>query len=82
MNKFLRRTVLAALLAALSDHNWYVRYNAAESLVFMGLGETSCAAVLEGPDPYAADILRYMLDRRRLADSAAAERGGASLAHA
>lgn len=74
--------VTPALLAALSDHNWYVRYNAAESLVFMGLGETSCAAVLEGPDPYAADILRYMLDRRRLADSAAAERGGASLAHA
>ena len=72
-----------ALLRALNHPNWYVRYNAAESLVAMGLPEEDRRSVLEGPDRYARDILQYMLAREALpagGDAVARKEGGVPLA--
>lgn len=65
-----------ALLAALSSHSWYVRYNAAESLASMDLPEAVYLRALEGEDRYARDILGYMLDHRRLASARRTEAQG------
>lgn len=74
--------VVRGLTAALSSANWYVRYNAAESLVAMDLPQQVYAIPLNGPDAYARDILRYMLDRkeRTAATRAPLPQGGKSLA--
>lgn len=72
--------VVRALFNALGDSNWYVRYNAAESLVSMGLPEEAYRQALEGPDRFAREILQYMLERKRLsAGQAGAGKGGAPL---
>lgn len=71
---------VSALLEALGAHNWYVRYNAAESLVSMGLPESAYRPALEGEDRYAREILQYMLERRQLSGAAPETRkGGKSL---
>ncbi len=48
----------------LYSYNWYIRYNSAESLERLGITYTELADVLEGNDRYAAEILRYRLQRR------------------
>lgn len=56
----------AVLKAALCHGNWYVRYNAADTLVaMMGSGEEQFRDVLEGEDRYAKEILSYMLKHSR-----------------
>ncbi len=52
------------LKAALCHVNWYVRYNAADTLVTaFGDEEGRFSDVLEGEDRYAREILLYMLRR-------------------
>lgn len=56
----------AVLKGALCHVNWYVRYNAADTLVAVfGNEEERFADVLEGKDRYAREILLYMLNRSR-----------------
>lgn len=56
----------AALLKEnLCSPNWYIRLNSAESLERMGMTYTQLADVLDGNDRYAAEILRYRLQRRK-----------------
>lgn len=58
-----------ALKSALTSYNWYVRYNAADTLVrAFQLKRSDLSDVLNGKDKYARDILNYMLQR--------SERGG------
>lgn len=50
-----------ALEQALHDHNWYVRKNAAASLVSLGIPEKEIQEVLSSKDRYACEILQYAL---------------------
>lgn len=52
------------LKEALHSPTWYVRYNAAESLEALGVSYADLAAVFEGEDRYAREILQYRLDYR------------------
>lgn len=52
------RTVLEQ---ALHDQNWYVRKNAAASLVSLGIPEKEIQEVLSSKDRYACEILQYTL---------------------
>lgn len=50
----------------LHSRNWYIRYNSADSLEAMGMGYLELIDILEGPDRYASEILRYRLEEKRL----------------
>lgn len=61
----------AVLKAALCHRNWYVRYNAAASLVTaFGTDEARFVDVLGGDDRYAKEILGYMLRHSRQREGA------------
>lgn len=62
--------VVETLLHALSNHGWYVRYNAAESLVYMALPEEVYSQILSGKDRYAREITQYMMERKQLGQAA------------
>lgn len=50
---------VAVLKRCLRSSMWHVRANAAKSLYDLGLSRDDLADVLEGGDPYAADMVRY-----------------------
>ena len=54
------------LVRALSSRNWYVRYNAAQSLEKLGVYYADLIEVFEGGDKYAREILQYWLDCREV----------------
>ena len=54
------------LKGALSSRNWYVRYNAAQSLGALGLDYTDLIDIFEGDDRYAEEMLRYRFDQNKL----------------
>ena len=68
LDRYPGQDTVAALKAALSHPNWYVRYNAAGSLVALGQTEASLKDILDGPDRFAREILAY-----RLGEAAAAK---------
>lgn len=54
------------LKSLLTDRNWYVRYNASESLDRLGVRYEDLIDVFEGKDRYASEMLRYRFDRKKL----------------
>lgn len=52
------------LKANLYHRNWYIRFNASQSLERIGLTYLDLINVLEGNDRYASEILRYRFDIR------------------
>lgn len=50
----------------LSSRNWYVRFNAAQSLEMLGFDYMKLIDVFEGDDRYAGEMMRYRLDRKKL----------------
>lgn len=52
---------LPALREALCDPNWWVRYNAATAIIKMGNFRQVAEEVLCGKDPFAKDMLLYVL---------------------
>lgn len=52
------------LKKSLYSSNWYVRYNAAQSLVRMGFTYSDLADIFTGNDRYASEILEYMLEHK------------------
>lgn len=56
------------LCAQLSSPNWYVRYNATESLEHLGVEYQDLIDVFEGNDRFARDMLQYRFDRRYILD--------------
>lgn len=54
----------AALQKAISHSNWYVRQNAANSLVGMAEDDNQLREILTGEDRYASEMLRYVLAQR------------------
>lgn len=61
---------IALLKDLLCNRNWYVRYNAAESLERIGLSYDELIDVFEGRDRYAAEMLRYRFDKKRIREEA------------
>lgn len=55
-----------AQASALCHRNWYVRYNAASSLVRLGASQAELQDVFEGNDAFARDILQYMLEEKEM----------------
>lgn len=55
------RTV-EVLKRALSDPNWYIRFNAAKSLERFDLSYLELSDIIEGGDRYAREIMQYCLD--------------------
>lgn len=55
----------------LCSNNWYVRYNAAESLERLGFAYEEMIDVFEGRDRYASEMLRYRFDRKKLKEKEA-----------
>lgn len=53
----------------LCDPNWYVRYNAADSLERLGFQYEEMIDIFEGRDRYAAEMLRYRFDRKKLKET-------------
>lgn len=50
----------------LYNRNWYVRFNASQSLEKMGFTYFDLIDIIEGNDRYASEILRYRFDQREL----------------
>lgn len=50
----------------LHSRNWFIRINASESLEHLGLNYLDLVDILEGGDRYAAEILRYRLEQKKL----------------
>ena len=48
------------LLGALKDRNWYVRRNAAQSLLKRGISQEDLASIRQTGDRYALEMLEYM----------------------
>ena len=62
------KDTIEVLKKALSHPNWYVRYNAADSLVTMGVSEEGLQDIFAGDDRYAKEILRYKLEEKKAGD--------------
>lgn len=60
---------IGVLKSCLSNENWYVRFNAAQSLESFGLGYIDLINVIDGSDRYAREILQYNFDLRRVRNS-------------
>lgn len=54
------------LKRALCSSNWYIRYNAAQSLEALGLSYNDLIDVLNGNDRYAREMILYRFDNRNL----------------
>ena len=55
---------IETLKRALHVKNWYVRYNAAESLSRLGVGYVDLIEIIDGKDRYAREILQFQLDMK------------------
>lgn len=56
----------------LHSHNWYVRFNASQSLAQLGLDYVDLIDIFEGDDRYAGEIMRYRFDQKRMKEKEAA----------
>lgn len=54
---------MQTLERALCSPNWYVRSNAATSLIGLKIGPEEAERIVHGPDRYAAEMLAYQLKR-------------------
>ena len=52
----------------LRSTNWYIRYNAAESLSVLGVEYAELVEIFDGKDSYARDIMQFQFDRRHARD--------------
>lgn len=66
LDRYPGKDTVAALKRALCHRNWYVRYNAASSLVRLGASKAELQDVFEGNDAFARDILQYMLEEKEM----------------
>ena len=55
----------------LCDRNWFVRYNASDSLERLGVKYEEMIDIFEGGDRYASEMLRYRFDRKKLKEKEA-----------
>ena len=58
--------VVEVLMTAVHSTNWYVRYNASESLQAHHLEYSDLLAVVGGQDRYAREMVMYRLNEQRM----------------
>lgn len=63
----------------LNNSNWYIRFNASQSLEQFGLSYTDLIDVFDGSDRYAREILQYRLDQRNAKHKESKQREAASV---
>ncbi len=56
------------LCAQINSSNWFVRYNATESLEYLGLEYQDLIDIFDGGDRFARDMLQYQFDQRYILD--------------
>lgn len=56
------------LRAQINSSNWFVRYNATESLETLGLEYQDLIDIFDGQDRFARDMLQYQFDQRYILD--------------
>jgi len=66
LERYPSEETIETLKAALHDSNWYLRYNAATSLVNLNVDIRNIRDVLGGKDRYAKEILTYMISQHYL----------------
>jgi len=59
------KETIEVLKEGLSDPNWYVRFNASESLIELKVNLMNLKEILIGDDQYARDILLYRINKGR-----------------
>ena len=64
MRNYPGEETVALLTKNLRSTNWYIRYNAAESLNALGVEYGELVDIFDGRDGYARDILQFQFDRR------------------
>ena len=55
---------VAVLKEALHSGNWYIRFNAAQSLDVLSVSYSELADIMNGDDRYAREMMLYRLDER------------------
>ena len=58
--------VIEALRRSVHSRNWYVRYNAAESLQKLGMNYEKLLDIIRGGDRYAREMVMYRLEENEL----------------
>lgn len=56
------------LRSQINSSNWFVRYNATESLEYLGLEYQDLIDIFDGKDRFARDMLQYQFDQRYILD--------------
>jgi hypothetical protein len=56
------------LRANINHSNWFIRYNATESLEYLGLEYQDLIDIFDGNDRFARDMLQYQFDQRYILD--------------
>ena len=56
---------LEVLKKSLMSSNWYVRYNAAQSIDLLGTSYFDLMDIMNGDDRYAREMMNYRFDRRQ-----------------
>lgn len=64
-----RPETIEVLKKCLSNYNWYIRKNAAESLERLNLSYFELADIFDGNDRYAREILQYRMDLKKYKDA-------------
>jgi len=64
--KYKSKEVIDVLKDALKSNNWYIRYNASESLVSLDVEYMELVDIYNGADRYAREILEYKIETARL----------------
>ena len=67
------KEVIDVLKEALKSDNWYIRFNASESLVALDVGYMDLVDIYNGTDRYAREILEYKMETTRLKKKAKEE---------
>ena len=60
--KYKSKEVIDVLKDALKSNNWYIRYNASESLVSLDVEYMELVDIYNGADRYAREILEYKIE--------------------
>ena len=56
------------LRSQINSSNWFIRYNATESLEYLGLEYQDLVDIFDGEDRFARDMLQYQFDQRYILD--------------
>lgn len=68
--KYPGSNTVQALKTALGNSNWYVRYNAAQSLDALNVQYSEMVDIMNGNDRYAREMMMYRLEERKLREQA------------